>query len=61
MIHACHNKRGRKSHLNVGICLRHVSTQAPMYQRIENTPEEPPLWYMALDYQIQLFKIYFYE
>ena len=40
MIHACHNKRGRKSHHNVGICfrLRHVSTQAPMYQRIENRP-----------------------
>ena len=40
MIHACHNKRGRKSHHNVGICfrLRHVSTQTPMYQHIGNRP-----------------------
>lgn len=27
-------------------CLRHVSTQAPMYQRIGYTPEDPPLWYV---------------
>ena len=45
MIHAHHHKRGHKSHHNVGTCLRHVSTQAPMYQRIENKPKEPSLWF----------------
>ena len=40
MIHACHNKQGRKSHHNIWT----VSTQAPMHQRIENKPKEPSLW-----------------
>lgn len=46
MIHASHNKRGRKSHLNVGTFLPHVSTQTPMYQSIVSIPEEPSLWYI---------------
>ena len=53
MIHACHNKRGHKSHHNVGTCLRHVSTQAPMYQRIENKPKEPSLWYAKRNTNIE--------
>ena len=40
MIHAHHNKPGCKSHHNIWT----VSTQAPMYQRIENKPKEPSLW-----------------
>ena len=52
MIHACHNKRGHKSHHNVGTCLRHVSTQAPMYQRIENKPK-PSLWYAKRNTNIE--------
>ena len=53
MIHACHNKRGHKSHHNVGTCLRHVSTQAPMYQRIENKPKEQSLWYAKRNTNIE--------
>ena len=40
MIHACHNRRWRKSHHNIWT----VSTQAPMHQHIENKPKEPSLW-----------------
>ena len=44
---------GAKSHHNVGTCLRHVSTQAPMYQRIENKPKEPSLWYAKRNTNIE--------
>ena len=59
MIHACHNKQGRKSHHNVGTCLRHVSTQAPMYQRIGNAQEEPSLWYGEI--KVNKLRICYYQ
>ena len=48
MIHACHNKQGRKITSQHRTFLPHVSTQAPMYQRIENKPKEPSLWFAAV-------------
>ena len=39
MIYVSHNRRAHKLRHNVGTSLRHVSTQAPMYQRIENKPK----------------------
>ena len=37
--YVCHNKRGHKLRQNVGTCLRHVSMQSAMYQRLGNMPK----------------------
>ena len=34
IIYVSHNRRAHKLHHNVGTCLRHVSMQLAMYQRI---------------------------
>ena len=49
--YVCHNKRGHKLRQNVGTCLRHVSMQSAMYQRLGNMPKACP-YAMALSFLV---------